>query len=1459
MKASQTLETTDTLHNSATVTSTGTHDTNSANDTATFDTSVTKDVQLAITKQFDSLTVTAGGASQSFEIDVTNNGVSQADNVEVKDAVDSRLNVLGTTGDFGCGAASQSIDCTLAHIPAGQTRSIVVTYNVAPDVQPATVDNSATVTTSDEANPIDSTSASVDVITSADLTLAKSAPASAVAGDPAGFNYKLTVTNNGPSDNTGGFSVTDTLPSGATFSSSGSDGRCNASGQTVTCTRSSGLALNGTDSFIVHVTASQTLESTDNLDNTATVTSNGTDNPPNGDTATSSTSVTENVDLAISKHFADTNVIAGGAGSHFSIGVTNNGPTDAENVVVTDKVDSRLAIDSVNGGAFGCTQTAESGDTLLTCSLATLDSGATKSIQVNFHVDAATAPDPSVDNSASAVADEETAPVTSDTSVAIDTAADLTVAKTGPSSPVTAGDPAGFDYTLTVTNHGPSVSTGGFHITDMLDSNLTFVPSPASSADCSASGQLVTCSTGDSLGVTGTKDFTVHVTLDPSAEETYDLQNQATVDTDGTTDPVNNNDSNVSHTQIAENVQLALTKTFADSHVVAGGAASSFTLEVHNGGLSTADAVEITDAVPSTLQIDSIDNNSFNCGAGSGQSVDCTLAHLAPGADASITVHYHVGPSALPGSVQNDASVISEEGASDSATASVTVDRNVSLSVTEGVLAEDRDRSGAPGTFTIQVTNSGPSDASNVSLTDNVDSRLGVTDVSSSDFSCGSPSNSILLARHPRRRPERERPRDLQRCLEHRARRVRPERRVRVEHRAADPAAGLRQRRDPQDREPEGDEAIPGRRRRGRHHGPHLHHRVAEQRPVGRRQRPGHRQRQPAPAGHERQRRRLHLQHRPEHLLLDSDPRRGRGQDDHRDLLGRSPSAAPDRGLEHGERKLGRGRDRRRHGVGDITTRAELADVKDVESAPVIAGNTITYKSTVSNPTGPSDAVNVTLNDTLDTHLTGALYCLGSSCTPSTPWTGSVSLGTIPVGGQAVVIITATIDPSTPAGYPLNNTSSETSGTPDSDSSNNSSTVQSTVTTEADLSISKTAPSDATAGDSAGFDYTLTVHNTGPSDNAGGFTVTDNLPNGLTFQPGGTTDPRCSVSSGIVTCTNSTGLAAGSNDSFTFHVTVASSVADGTVLSNSASVATSGTDDPTPGNNSTATPSQTTIHALADLTLSKGGPSSATAGDPAGFDYTFDVHNGGPSDHVGDLHVTDTLPSGVSFVSGAGCSATGQVVTCTSTDPLAAGSDKMFSIHVTLASSATGSITNSASVASGGTTDPTPGNNGSGPVVTNINTSATLAITKDDGVSSVTAGSSSGTYTITVTNSGPSDALNVSVADSWPAGFNQGTVTRRRAPATRQRASPARSAPSPRAAARRSPRRTASRRRPPATRRTPQPPRPRRLRTRRARATPTTCCSRATWRSRSRTASRAPRLARPPATRSWQPTTARAT
>src|SRR5213078_3008585 len=78
--------------------------------------------------------------------------------------------------------------------------------------------------------------------------------------------------------------------------------------------------------------------------------------------------------------------------------------------------------------------------------------------------------------------------------------------------------------------------------------------------------------------------------------------------------------------------------------------------------------------------------------------------------------------------------------------------------------------------------------------------------------------------------------------------------------------------------------------------------------------------------------------------------------------------------------------------------------------------------------------------------------------------------------------------------------------------------------------------------------------------------------------------------------------------------------------------------------------------------------------------------------------------------------------------------------------------TNSATVSPpAGTTDNVPGNN-TGSDTDDVTRVADLAATKSDGVGSVVAGTST-TYTVTVTNGGPSDVTGATVSDPLPTGL----------------------------------------------------------------------------------------------------------
>src|SRR5206468_3809964 len=124
---------------------------------------------------------------------------------------------------------------------------------------------------------------------------------------------------------------------------------------------------------------------------------------------------------------------------------------------------------------------------------------------------------------------------------------------------------------------------------------------------------------------------------------------------------------------------------------------------------------------------------------------------------------------------------------------------------------------------------------------------------------------------------------------------------------------------------------------------------------------------------------------------------------------------------------------------------------------------------------------------------------------------------------------------------------------------------------------------------------------------------------------------------------------------------------------------------------------------------------------------------------------------GVTFVSAAGsgwsCSQASGVVTCTRAS-LAPGAAPAITIVVT-APSEGGTISNTASVVS--STNDTNSANNTASESTTVTASADLSITKSDSPDPVTAGGTL-TYTLSVSNAGPSTATSVSVTDTLPAG-----------------------------------------------------------------------------------------------------------
>jgi uncharacterized repeat protein (TIGR01451 family) len=146
----------------------------------------------------------------------------------------------------------------------------------------------------------------------------------------------------------------------------------------------------------------------------------------------------------------------------------------------------------------------------------------------------------------------------------------------------------------------------------------------------------------------------------------------------------------------------------------------------------------------------------------------------------------------------------------------------------------------------------------------------------------------------------------------------------------------------------------------------------------------------------------------------------------------------------------------------------------------------------------------------------------------------------------------------------------------------------------------------------------------------------------------------------------------------------------------------------------------------------------------------------GPSS-VSNATVTDTFPAKLSNcqwlcnASGGGSCAAAGFGNINHAVNLPVGASAEFTAICDVTASATGSLVNTAAIASA-TSDPVPANN----TVTDtdtINLVADLGISMTDGVSTVKPGKSV-TYTIVASNAGVSSVSNVSVVDNFPPELN---------------------------------------------------------------------------------------------------------
>ncbi len=690
-----------------------TSDPNPNNDSDTAQTTVNPLTALIIDK-IDLTDPVYAGNTYLYEIVITNTGPSDAQNVVVTDT-------LPVTGQLRRRPAPNArtmvrppdgtVTCSLGTLAAGASRDYLINVRVASNVVSGTVGTNTTgVTTTTPIDLPNSKLTDTELTTylqtigsPTDLSLTKSAlPVSVVAGNGR-FTYTLTATNNGPAPATA-VQVIDAFPSEFDFiSATTSDGStCNGG---VTCDL--GDMANG-DSVVITVVVDVPSDvAAGTYTNTAYIGSASPDSNPNNNKAEADTDVTTLANLNIDK-LAKPVLAIPGEELTYTIIATNNGPSDAEDVTVSDVLPAEFTAIVISSSQGGCNA--------LPCNLGTLSAGENALITIQGMVDA------------DATGLQNTASVTSitpgsDDSVTINTpiigSADLAISKVDAVDPVQAG--SSLLYTITVQNRGPSAASNVV-VTDTLPYGVTFDAANSSpGASEPVAGSIVFVATQDPFPAGATETFTLTVDVAPDLPIAFSLVNRAEVGSD-TPDGNPDNNTAIEDTEVLATASLSVSK-LSDPETVDAGTQLTYTIVVTNHGPAKATDVRVLDALPKgTSFVSATADNGGACNSG----ILCLLGTLDLHETATVEIVVDVDASLREGAVfTNTASAFSEQlDPHDPIHASVatTITEKVDVSV---VKQDFPDPAGIGGTirYELLVSNSGPSDAFDVIITDTLDAN----------------------------------------------------------------------------------------------------------------------------------------------------------------------------------------------------------------------------------------------------------------------------------------------------------------------------------------------------------------------------------------------------------------------------------------------------------------------------------------------------------------------------------------------------------------------------------------------------------------------------------------------------------------------------------------------------------------------------------------------------------------
>ncbi len=551
------------------------------------------------------------------------------------------------------------------------------------------------------------------------------------------LTFTVTVKNIGANDATN-VTVLNPIPQNASFVSvSSSQGACAQKDGTISCLIGKlGVLSTATVNLVL------TSNTVGTIKNTASVVATEVDISTANNVASSSVILQApppQANLQLAGTVAP-NPVQIGQNLTYTFNINNTGPDTATSIQFSDVLSQNITYVSSTTSQGTCTYATS--NLTLTCNLDTLALNGTAQVKLvatpkaagtltqNPTLRAAEVDPNTANNTTTITATVQPAP-------AVPTA-NLGLTMSPTPTPVLTGQ--NLTYAIKLTNAGPDAASNA-KIIDPLPQNTTYVSSNTSLGTCAVATGTLTCNVG-TLAANATASVNLVVTSKVAGTITNSASASAT---ESDPDTSNNTASADAVVQVPATADLKVTIAAAPNPVQTG-QNISYTIKVSNAGPNNATAINLSDTLPANTTFISSTTTQGSCSVAGG-IFSCALGDLTTTTTATVTL---VLTSSALGTLSNSVNVSATQSdpttTNNTASTSVTVQAPPAPTANLGLAlsaAPNPVQTGQNLTYTFNVSNAGPNDATSVNLSDPIPQNASYVSSGTAQGSCAATAGTF--------------------------------------------------------------------------------------------------------------------------------------------------------------------------------------------------------------------------------------------------------------------------------------------------------------------------------------------------------------------------------------------------------------------------------------------------------------------------------------------------------------------------------------------------------------------------------------------------------------------------------------------------------------------------------------------------------------------------------------------